>query len=98
MNNNDRKEIINERYSQNCDMPQFCENKTSRFVLSALLKLKLIIDNNNHMLNFFIHKYCTSRQDNIVMEKISSQKGKDLLLNEGYRYRKARVNADGSTS
>ena len=48
--------------------------------------------------NFFIHKYCTSRQDNKVMEKISAQKEKDLLLNEGYRYRKARVNADGSTS
>ena len=32
------------------------------------------------------------------MEKIESQKGKELLLNDGFRYRKARVNADGSAS
>jgi hypothetical protein len=32
------------------------------------------------------------------MEKIESQKGKHLLLNDGFRYRKARVNSNGSTS
>ncbi|CAK1591269.1 unnamed protein product [Parnassius mnemosyne] len=32
------------------------------------------------------------------MELIQSQKGKDLLLSDGYRYRKARTNTDGSVS
>ncbi|CAG5026159.1 unnamed protein product [Parnassius apollo] len=32
------------------------------------------------------------------MELIQSQKGKDLLLSGGYRYRKARTNTDGSVS
>lgn len=32
------------------------------------------------------------------MEIVQSQKQKDILLNEGYRYRKARINTDGSTS
>src|SRR6218665_632300 len=36
---------------------------------------------------------CTSN-----MEKIESQKGKTIILVEGYRYRKDRVNADGSTT
>ena len=30
------------------------------------------------------------------MEKIESQKGKYLLLNDGFRYGKARVNSNGS--
>ena len=30
------------------------------------------------------------------MEKLESQKGKDLLLSEGFCYHKARFNADGS--
>src|SRR6218665_4202441 len=36
---------------------------------------------------------CTSN-----MEKIESQKGKTIILVEGYRYRKDRANADGSTT
>ena len=32
------------------------------------------------------------------MEKIDSQKGKIMILVDGYRYRKDRANADGSTS
>lgn len=33
-----------------------------------------------------------------IMEIIKSQKDKDLLLTDGYRYRKARTNTDGSVS